>query len=349
MIKDNNILIKNIYYMLSYAFNVLKNTTYDRIASEDFDNIEDLFAAILSLGISSQIKRGLHKEYKVKDEVFPYMKGKINISNTIKEQLKLKKLLACAYDNLSENNILNQILKTTAYYLIKNKNVSSEHKKGLKRVLLYLNDIDILEISDIKWKNIRYTKNSKTYEMLLNICYFVLNRTIQTTEKGDYKMMGFMDDNMPKLYEKFILEYYKYHYPELHPKSSKIKWNLDDKDDNLIKFLPEMKSDITLCNNDRYLIIDAKYYYHPMQSQFNKNTIHSENLYQIYTYVKNMDKDGSGKVSGMLLYAKTDEVIAPEAKFNLDGNIIMVKTLDLYCDFVTIKKQLDFIVNYEFS
>lgn len=86
-----------------------------------------------------------------------------------------------------------------------------------------------------------------------------------------------------------------------------------------------------------------------MQSQFNNNTIHSGNLYQIYTYVKNMDKDGSGKVSGLLLYAKTDEMITPEAKFSLDGNKIMVKTLDLYCDFETIKKQLDLFVNYEFS
>jgi len=34
--------IKNIYYMLSYAFRVLKHNNYKSIDSEDFEHIEDL-------------------------------------------------------------------------------------------------------------------------------------------------------------------------------------------------------------------------------------------------------------------------------------------------------------------
>ena len=37
MTKDKSILIKNIYYMLSYAFQVLKQSNYDDVASEKFD------------------------------------------------------------------------------------------------------------------------------------------------------------------------------------------------------------------------------------------------------------------------------------------------------------------------
>ena len=44
MIKYKNILIKNIYYMLAYAFQVLKRNNYASIASEKFEHIEDLFA-----------------------------------------------------------------------------------------------------------------------------------------------------------------------------------------------------------------------------------------------------------------------------------------------------------------
>ena len=47
MIKDKSIFIKNIYYMLSYAFQILKQSNYDEVASEKFDNAQDLFAAIL--------------------------------------------------------------------------------------------------------------------------------------------------------------------------------------------------------------------------------------------------------------------------------------------------------------
>ena len=49
-----------------------------------------------------------------------------------------------------------------------------------------------------------------------------------------------------------------------------------------------MQTDIHLQKENDVLIIDAKYYSHTTQSQFNKNTIHSNNLYQIFTYVKNI-------------------------------------------------------------
>ena len=60
MTNDKTIFIKNIYYMLSYAFDVLKQKNYNKIASEPFERTQDLFAAILSKGISQQLKQGLY-------------------------------------------------------------------------------------------------------------------------------------------------------------------------------------------------------------------------------------------------------------------------------------------------
>lgn len=60
---DKGIFIRNIYYMLTYAFQELKQNNYEEIAGEEFDEIHDLFAEILLRGISFQLKQGLHKEY----------------------------------------------------------------------------------------------------------------------------------------------------------------------------------------------------------------------------------------------------------------------------------------------
>ena len=116
-------------------------------------------------------------------------------------------------------------------------------------------------------------------------------------------------------------------------------------DSGTTEFLPVMQTDITLRYENRVLIIDAKYYTRTMQEQFDKYTIHSQNLYQIFTYVKNMDKQSTGKVSGMLLYAKTEEQITPNADFFMDGNQISVKTLDLNQEFEKIKEQLEEIAS----
>ena len=52
---------------------------------------------------------------------------------------------------------------------------------------------------------------------------------------------------------------------------------------------------------------------------YNSTSIISGNLYQIFTYVKNMDCSGNGNVSGVLLYAKTDEDITPDNDYMMGG------------------------------
>ena len=100
-------------------------------------------------------------------------------------------------------------------------------------------------------------------------------------------MATFSDEYMHRLYEKFVLEYYKTEHPELKTSTSRIKWNIDYQSDNkALELLPCMQSDIMLEYNGRTLIIDTKYYSQTMQKQYNKQTLHSNNLYQIFTYVK---------------------------------------------------------------
>ena len=58
-------------------------------------------------------------------------------------------------------------------------------------------------------------------------------------------------------------------------------------------------------------------------------TLHSGNLYQIFTYVKNWSAAPDEVVSGMLLYAGTDDTIQPNNDYQMSGNQISVKTLDM--------------------
>ena len=75
----------------------------------------------------------------------------------------------------------------------------------------------------------------------------------------------------------------------------------------ILRFLPIMQTNIFLRLNEKTLIIYAKYYGRTMQQHFDKYTFHSGNVYQIFTYVKNQDKEKTGNVAGVLLFAKTDE------------------------------------------
>ena len=344
---NSNILIKNIYHMLAYAFKVLKQSNYDQVATEDFENIHNLLAAILSKGISQQLKQGLYREYIDKSDDLSVLRGKLNISGTIKNRVQNKQMLACEFDELSEDNIFNQILKLTATILIKNRNVEAEYKAELKKLLLYFGNVSDVSVSMIKWSTLRFQRNNQSYKMLMNICYLVIDGLLLSTQNGEYSMANFIDDqHMHSLYENFIREYYRYHYGnEVSVSASFVDWDIPEGSEG-IELLPKMKTDITLQKGEKTLIIDAKYYSHTMQHHFDSNTFHSANMYQIFTYVKNFDKEQTGNVSGMLLYARTNEAIQPDNDYVIGGNKISVKTLDLNCDFEVIKKQLDSIIGF---
>ena len=354
MTKDKSIFIKNIYYMLSYAFSALKQDVFNDVEKESFDNIYNLFAAILCKGIGLQLKQGLYKEYIGRNEDLPVVHGKINIHGTIRHKLQNRMLVSCEYDDLSENNYLNQVLKSTALLLMRQEDVQNKYKSELKKEMLFFSEVDEIELTHIRWTDIRFQRNNRSYQLLLAICQLLIEGCLLTTESGEYRLSGFADEQrMCRLYEKFILEYYAQEFGSVvkgfSSKALQIPWQLDDGNDAL---LPVMQTDITLTYGNRTLIIDAKYYDRTMQTNFGRQTLHSGNMYQIFTYVKNKDAELKGRdhqVSGMLLYAKTDEDIVPDNVYLMSGNKISVKTLDLNLDFSQIAFQLNQIIEDHFG
>ena len=340
--------IKNIYYMLSYAFQMLNEQGYKKLATEDFDNAGDLCAAILIRGISYQLKRGLGREYISETDTISAIRGKIEITESIKNQSMIRSQMVCTFDDFSVNSPLNQIIKSTVMLLLK-ADISKTRKKELRKLMVYFDEVDVVDVRSINW-SINYNRNNQTYRMLITICYLVVKGLLQSKSDGSVKMMDFFDEQrMCRLYEKFILEYYKKHFPQIRTAASQIDWALDD---GIGTLLPTMQSDIMLSyqkgNIEKTLIIDTKYYANTTQTHYNVHTLHSNNLYQIFTYVKNKAMKG-GEVSGMLLYAKTDEEIYPNNEYQMSGNKITVRTLDLNCNFENIAAQLDSIVYKHFD
>jgi len=88
------------------------------------------------------------------------------------------------------------------------------------------------------------------------------------------------------------------------------------------------------------------------QQQYGTNTLHSNNLYQIFTYVKNKEfelRELKHTVSGMILYAQTDEDVIPNNTYQMSGNQISVRALNLNQDFSKISEDLNSIVKDNFS
>lgn len=345
--------VRNVYYMLAYAFKALRSEGYANLAVEPFDNVAELLSAILVRGIDAQVRRGLAHTYEERSEPLGTIRGKVEFAETFGTGLPSRRKVVCEHDELTTNAYFNRILKTAALMLLEEP---LGDKRGLRSSLRYLDDVSPLDPRRIEWRQ-RYTRSTATYRMLVNVCRMAIEGALHSSGKGAMKLERFLDEaRMSALYERFVFEYFRQEHDDIVSVSAPyIPWVLDGGEAGM---LPTMRTDVVLQgrgrSSNRTLIIDAKYYAHNTQSHFGVKSVHSGNLYQMFTYVKNETERQarSGKkpdVCGLILYAKTDDDIQPNGTWGMSGNEISASALDLAADFSGIASQLDGIIGRYFG
>lgn len=335
--------VKNIYYMLCYSFygELLNKKDEATLGEEAFENIYNLFSMLLCMILKRQLKKGLYKEYINSADELSTIRGKINITQTLKINSNLRKKVYCEFDEFNENCLLNKIIKTTLFYLLKSYKIGKETKENIEKLIRYFYSVDIIDIKTIKWDQVKYTRNNMSYKFVIDLCKLILNGLIVSDKKGNNKFMEFLDDaRVSYIYENFIKAYYRKHFPELNASSKKLYLN----DQPMLDFIPMMKTDITLEYNKKMLIIDAKFYNKILKDNYLNSrckTFSSNNLYQIMAYVDNQDPYKDGNVYGMLLYAQTENEPVVSFKQVLNKHVIMVRTLDMNSSWENIRYTLN--------
>ena len=340
---SNNIPIKNIYYMLSYAFGALRHDQYAPLAAEEFAHIHDLLAAILVRGTTQLLKQGLHHTYEAHQDDLATIRGKIDMTGTIRHRVQQRQLVSCISDEFTADTLFNRILKSTITLLLRHGDVQTRQTVALKQLVLHFQTVGTVDLRTVPWQTLRFHQHTQRYGLLVRICQYVTQGLVMRKEDGGTRLATFLDDQkMSQLFERFVLAYYRHHHPALDPRAPHIEWAVDPGSDT--SQLPRMKTDVVLCLPSRTLIIDTKYYSNNMQQQYNRASLHSHNLYQMYSYVKNYAASSELPVTGLILYAKTDAVHSPATDVVISGNRIMAHTLDLDQDFAGIRRQLDALV-----
>lgn len=348
MVRNSQIPIRNIYYMLSYAYKTLNLSEYKQIGTEKFENVEDLYAEILLIGIPVLIRGGLSKDYISVEETTNVIKGKMDINSTIKKNTLLNKKVAVIYDEFSEDILLNQIIKATLIYLSRSNKISHKKRRLFYGLLPYFIEVSDVELDLKLWENVKYNCQNIRYQFIVEVCRYLFEHLLYDESSTSQMMKEVQDEQqLSSLFEKFIYAFFKRetNYHVSHPQ---IQWSVDD---GLTDALPIMQTDLVLQKDNKTLIVDAKFYSENMVARFEGGTAkqRSSNLYQIFTYINNWEKEPDEIVAGMLLYAKTTAMKQPNHTYQIKGNQIFVVSLDLKQDFNNITENLIAYTNQFFK
>ena len=340
--------IENIYFLLCYAWNKLDEKERVNVSIDDKTELLDLFAKILINATKTLIKRGIDKNYIDHTEELSGVKGKIEISQTLKSNLLIKQRTICTFDDFSSNIILNRILVSTIYRLTRTKGLDKELKKELVAIQRMLNGIEQIEITSSLFNQVRLNRNNRFYGFVMNVCQIIYDSTLPSEEQGKFKFSDFTrDDNkMNQLFEAFIRNFYRIEQRKYKTvKKETIKWQFENTDKENYQYLPQMETDITLENDEEKIIIDAKFYRETMTVNYDKERIKSANLYQLFSYLLNQE-DVSIKTktaTGILLYPTIETDY--DLNFKYYDHKIQIRTVNLNTNWRNISTRLKEITN----
>ena len=340
---SKRIPVKNIYYMLCYAWDLLNEM--DEVKSSDITGFDayNLFARVMASGIQRLLKRGLGRGYSTVEEDCQVIKGKIDFSDSIKRQTMRHLRLSCHYEVMDHNTIFNRVIKATLSRLLGYRGLHDDNRVELSKVNRFFAEIEDIKLSHHLFSNIRFCRGDAQYEMLIRICEIIFRNSVIDEATGHILFKDFeRDKRLWELFELFVFNFYKKHIGDQYrvSHSKQIAWDLDDNGQD-VKYLPTMVTDTMLENKWRRLIIDTKYYAEAVIGQYeDSKKIRSQHLYQIYAYVQNSAASAAPEqqVEGILLYPQVDGHI--DCEYDIQGQRILVKMVDLNDEWEVIHYRL---------
>ncbi len=334
--------IRNIYFLLIYAWNRLPESKVVNISADQYTNIPDLLARVLVNGCNHILKSGLDKDYLERTERYRGVKGKIQFADTLKSNALRYGQTVCSFDEYSEDILQNQILKAAGQALIRIKSLNTGLRKELQTIQWKLQNVSNIELSAKSVDRVKIHRNNYFYHFLLNVCKLIAENTVLDDTKGNYIFKDFIQDEvqMRYLFEEFVKNFYTIHATEYSVYRENLKWQIDLDSEGDLKFLPLMKTDVSLENKESKIIIETKFTPRLLTKEYQK--YRSGHMYQLYSYLQNTQRkqgwDASKSLSGILLYPSVQKSI--DEQYSFGGIGFRVATIDLGQDWQSITETL---------
>ncbi len=347
---EYGIPIRNIWYMLLYAWKELPIWNYSNLAEiEEAPTLDALLAIILMKLVQQRLRIGLGGSYvDIHNRALRGIRGRIDFAASLKLRTFERGQAVCTFEQYSANAPKNQIIRSTLARLVKigqfgpNHGLAEKLRHDLRWLTSCLDGIDLIELKPDVIRRQQLGRNDGDYRLMLAICELILQRQLPTESDGKRRLPAINRDALVihRIYERFVANFYQAHLKGWSVTPHKrISWH--EKYAN--QFLPSMEPDLVLEEELSGLIIvlDTKFTAHSLiENRWGKQVFDSSHLYQLYAYLKTQEhlSDEYQKATGILLYP----AIHPELSetIHLHDHIMRIECIDLSASWQDIERNL---------
>jgi 5-methylcytosine-specific restriction enzyme subunit McrC len=325
-----SIPIQNLYFLLVYAWDMLHEAGAIDVGASDARIPEDLFAKILRNGIRHLLKRGLDRSYTSETSDIPGVRGKLEISATIKRKGKGDGRAVCTFDELTHDVLHNQLLKATLLRLVRAERIDNELRRDLSDLLRRFDSVRAIPLRNEAFRQVQLHSNNRFYRLLLQVCLIIYRQLLPEPTGAAYRFVEFSQEQLDVIFQAFVRNYFAHHQSSYRVSSERFRWQRIVADESAWAHLPTMLSDVSMESPTRKLVIETKFYGVTLSRHFrseDKDRINSAHLNQIFAYLQNLAARDSRAVDGLLLYAQAEREFCVD--IGMFGHNLRVATVNL--------------------
>lgn len=286
---------KNLLFMLSFTKRLkLRETGLSRL-KKDQSNLYECIIYLFAKNLLETLKKNYRRDYERRDEDLKFVRGKVLVSRQIRRPVHDK--ILCSYHELSEDILLNQILKYTCH-LLASRVKSRENWVLLQNILSIYDGVSLTPIRLSDFEKLRFNRLNEDYEPFISLARLFLENMSLELQSFQFRTFSLLFD-MNVLFEEFIGEFLRRYRSEIledtefsdcqiHLQTNR-RWLVEEP--RSFRLVP----DIVFSNGKVKLIIDTKYKI--LDSSKPYFDVSQSDIYQMFAYAK---KFGCDKI--VLLY-----------------------------------------------
>ena len=335
--------VRNLYYLLLYAWDCLPSRGVQKVGIDESPDLPNLLSNALNQGAHQLLRRGLDRGYVEVTEETRKPRGKLRLAIMAKQQTLLRGLAVCDLDELTVDVLHNKILRTTLLALANCDDVEEENRQVLHQAWLRMGGVSNIRLHADLFQRVQLSRNIAHYGFLMRVCELIFHMLLPDEQGGESRFRDLLKDEkrMWAVFEKFLRNFYRRELKDFTAQSKKVDWVAEAREKDHLKYLPEMRTDITLHSQDRVVVADAKYYLKALGGGRKKGNpkIRSGHLYQLLSYLTHTQRLNPDKqASGILVYPAVNYSLRLE--YRLLDFPVTVATVNLGANWPTIHNEL---------
>ena len=325
------VLIENIYWMLSYAWDEFE-AARDVSASLDRTGAPLApFAACFLSGIERLVGQGFYQSFVRQRAILSTLRGRILLAPTIRLGADRLGRAWCEYERVSADVLPNQIIRTALRKIDQSEELGHEIRARARALDRRFHNVRILASPPRDFSIVGVGAQKRGYRFLLALARFILTDLRPVGPRGQAHFIDVdVDRVIHDVFERFVRNFLRRNLEEFDVRRTRRKWaDAYAINEEARGLLPSLETDVVLRNTLRTIVIDTKFYSRTLREHRGVERAREGHLYQMLGYLHNMKRSGEfkGIIEGLLLYPAAQASI--DAQWRIHGFPVRLCTLDL--------------------